>query len=277
MIPLKDNIPTSRFPIVTVILIALNVAAFAWQLTLPSDQASSSELERVGLNERDEATISYGAIPYRVTHPGGECSVISGPRFAEVSCAGAESESGEQAGETPLDLPPWWLTLLTAMFLHAGFLHLGFNMLFLWIFGNNIEDRLGRGRFLLFYLLAGLTATYAQALLDTGSTIPTIGASGAIAGVLGAYALLFPKAKVLSLVIIIFFVTLVEIPAMILLGLWLLLQFLPAIDQIATIDGGGEGGVAYLAHIGGFVFGLATIKLWVRRRDDSGSRLRLSS
>ena len=234
MIPLKDNIPTQRFPVVTVVLIAINVAAFVWQMT------------KEGLT----AACEYGAIPARITDPGAEIGAACGT-----------------------DLAPWWLTLLTAMFLHGDLLHIGFNMLFLWIFGNNIEDRLGRGRFLLFYLLAGLTATYAQAAIDPDSVIPTIGASGAIAGVLGAYALLYPRARVLSLVIIIFFVTLVEVPAMLLLGIWLLLQFLPAVGQLATPEVAGQGGVAYLAHIGGFVFGLLTIKLWLRRRDESGPSL----
>src|SRR4051794_24381195 len=117
------------------------------------------------------------------------------------------------------------------MFMHGGFLHIAGNMLFLWVFGNNIEDRLGRLKFLLFYLLAGLIAVYTQAVIDSSSTAPTIGASGAIAGVLGAYALLYPKARVLTLIFIIFFVTLVEIPALILLAIWFILQFIPALDR----------------------------------------------
>ena len=122
------------------------------------------------------------------------------------------------------------------MFMHGGILHIAFNMLFLWIFGNNVEDSMGRPRFLLFYLLAGIVAAYAQALLDTDATVPTIGASGAIAGVLGGYLLLYPRARVLTLVFIIFFVTLIEIPAVIMLGIWFVLQFLPAIGQLATPD-----------------------------------------
>ena len=150
------------------------------------------------------------------------------------------------------------------MFMHGGMLHIAFNMLFLWIFGNNIEDSMGRGRFVLFYLLAGLTAAYAQALLDTNATVPAIGASGAVAGVLGGYLLLYPHARVLTLVFIIFFVTLIEIPAVVMLGIWFALQFLPAIGQLATPDVAG-GGVAYFAHVGGFVFGLAAIKLFANR------------
>ncbi len=155
------------------------------------------------------------------------------------------------------------------MFMHGGILHIAFNMLFLWVFGNNIEDSMGRGRFVLFYLLAGIAAAYAQALLDTNATVPAIGASGAVAGVLGGYLLLYPHARVLTLVFIIFFVTLIEIPALVMLGIWFALQFLPAIGQLATPDvAAAGGGVAYFAHIGGFIFGLAAIKLFANRYRD---------
>ena len=170
--------------------------------------------------------------------------------------ARGQANPGAELGPFQIDQAPWWETLFTSMFMHGGFLHITGNMLFLWVFGNNIEDRMGRIGFLLFYLLAGLIAVYTQALIDPGSTAPTIGASGAIAGVLGAYALLFPKARVLTLIFIIFFVTLVEIPALILLAVWFILQFVPALGQVAVGSGGGQG-VAYFAHVGGFVFGLA--------------------
>ncbi len=160
------------------------------------------------------------------------------------------------------------------MFLHADILHIAGNMLFLWVFGNNVEDAMGRGRFVLFYLLAGIAAVYAQSALDASSTGPTIGASGAVAGVLGAYAVLHPRARVLSVVFIIFFVTLIEIPAMILLAIWFALQFIPAVGQLATPDVAGEGGIAYLAHVGGFIFGLATIHLFARRNRTTRPRLR---
>ena len=146
-------------------------------------------------------------------------------------------------------------------------------MLFLWVFGNNVEDSMGRVRFVLFYLLAGIVAVYAQAFLEPDSTIPTIGASGAVAGVLGAYALLHPGARVLTLIFIIFFVTLVEIPAFVMLGIWFALQFLPAVGQVATPDIAGGGGVAYFAHVGGFIFGLALIKLFAARRPTLGRAL----
>jgi membrane associated rhomboid family serine protease len=276
LIPLKDNIPTGRFPILTVLLIAANIAVFAWQLSFPTDRAANPELRQLGIPERDENTLEYGAIPYRLTHPGKDCAVgvvnPSNPR-AEVVCQGTPQyeEAQQLAAQAkqpfqPLDSPPWWATVLTSMFMHGGILHIAFNMLFLWIFGNNVEDSMGRGRFVLFYLLAGIAAAYAQALLDTNATVPAIGASGAVAGVLGGYLLLYPHARVLTLVFIIFFVTLVEIPALVMLGIWFVLQFLPAIGQVATPDVSATGGgVAYFAHIGGFIFGLAAIKLFANR------------
>ena len=267
MFPLKDNIPTERFPIVTVILIALNVAVFVYQLTLPSDRASTPELARVGVSERDQFATSFGAIPYRITHPGDEkCGVALTSSSQEVVCEGAPAPSQAAIeAEAPLDLPPWWLTLVTAMFVHAGLLHIAGNMLFLWVFGNNIEDSMGPGRFVVFYLLAGIAATYGQALLDIDSTLPMIGASGAVAGVLGAYALLHPRARVLTIVFIVFFFTFIEIPALILLAIWFGLQFLPAIGQLASPELSEGGGVAYFAHVGGFLFGLAMIRLFIRR------------
>jgi membrane associated rhomboid family serine protease len=281
LIPLKDNIPTGRFPVLTVALIVINVAVFIWQWQFPLER----DLERAGLTSGiDQSAVEYGAIPYRVTHPSdsrcflGAVKQSGGGHAAEIVCEGtpelAEAQAfgeraaaqGVDAEPIPLDQAAWFVTVLAALFMHGGILHIAGNMLFLWIFGNNIEDRLGRPRFLLFYLLAGLISLYAQALVDTSSTVPTIGASGAIAGVLGGYALLYPKARVLTLIFIIFFVTLIEIPAVILLGVWFVLQFLPAIGQTAITDLAGGDSVAYLAHVGGFVFGLAAIKLFARRR-----------
>jgi membrane associated rhomboid family serine protease len=266
VLPLKDNIPTARFPVITVALIVINVAVFIWQLNFPTDQ----KLDQVGFGSIDQSSLEYGAIPYRITHTDSRDCVIGGVPDSQgqleagVVCPGTKDydravaigEQDPQAVPIPIDQAPWWETLFTSMFMHGGFLHIAGNMLFLWVFGNNIEDRLGRVKFLLFYLLAGLIAVYTQALIDPASTAPTIGASGAIAGVLGAYALLFPKARVLTLIFIIFFVTLVEIPALILLAIWFLLQFVPALGQVAVETGGGQG-VAYFAHVGGFLFGLA--------------------
>jgi membrane associated rhomboid family serine protease len=282
LIPLKDNVPTSGFPIVTVLLIVVNVVVFGWQLSFAGDNASSPALGQLGISERDQNSIEYGAIPYRITHPGDDCAVgATRESFqtgeADIVCEGTrefrEARAAGAAGTAPfapLDEAPWLVTVFTSMFMHGGILHIAFNMLFLWIFGNNVEDSMGRLRFVLFYLLAGIVAVYSQALLDTGSTIPTIGASGAVAGVLGAYALLLPQARVLTLIFIIFFVTLIEIPAYVMLGIWFVLQFLPAVGQVATPDVAGGGGVAYFAHVGGFIFGLALIRLFARRRPALG-------
>jgi membrane associated rhomboid family serine protease len=266
VLPLKDNNPTARFPVLTVALIVINVAVFIWQLNFPTDEV----LDQVGFGSIDQSSLEYGAIPYRISHMDSrDCAVgavaeSQGQLEAGVVCPGtseydravAIGRENPDAQPITINEAPWWQTLFTSMFMHGGILHIAGNMLFLWVFGNNIEDRLGRVKFLLFYLLAGLIAVYTQALIDTSSTAPTIGASGAIAGVLGAYALLFPRARVLTLIFIIFFVTLVEIPALILLAVWFILQFVPALGQVAVDPGGGQG-VAYFAHVGGFVFGLA--------------------
>jgi rhomboid family protein len=139
-------------------------------------------------------------------------------------------------------------TLFTSMFMHAGWLHLGGNMLYLWIFGDNVEDRLGHGKFLIFYLLCGLAATFAQMAVDTGSNVPNLGASGAIAGVLGAYILLFPGAQVRVLM----GRGVIPMPALVVIGLWIVLQFMSGIGSLANT---AQSGVAYMAHVGGFVAG----------------------
>jgi membrane associated rhomboid family serine protease len=145
------------------------------------------------------------------------------------------------------------------MFLHGSLLHLGGNMLFLWIFGNNVEDSMGRFTFVIFYLLSGLAALGLQVVTDPNSMVPTVGASGAIAGVLGAYARLYPRARVVTLVFIVIIFTVVTLPALLVLGLWFLLQLLPAFSEPIT---GAGGGVAYFAHIGGFLFGVLLINLF---------------
>jgi len=223
VIPLKDDIPTRRFPIVTVVLIAINVIVyFLFEQGL-------WDLGETG----NEVVGEYGAIPYEITN-------------------------GEDVpGQT--DQAPFWLTILTSMFLHGSLLHLGGNMLFLWIFGNNIEDSMGRLTFVVFYLLGGLAALGLQVAMDPDSLVPTVGASGAIAAVLGAYARLYPRARVVTLIIIIIFITVVTLPALLVLGLWFLLQLLPAFSEPVGNTGGG---VAYFAHIGGFLFGVLAIKLF---------------
>jgi membrane associated rhomboid family serine protease len=240
--PLKDDIPTRRFPALTLALIAANVLVY-----LLFEQSLWS-LSETG----DERVIEYGAIPYEITNPGSECAADQ--TLTQVVCEGQEGVSG-----TAPEQAPWYLTLFSSMFLHGSLLHLGGNMLFLWIFGNNIEDSMGRARFVVFYLLGGLVALLAQVLIDPESAVPTVGASGAIAAVLGGYALLYPRARVVTLVFIIIIFTIVELPALLVLGLWFLLQLLPAFSEPL---GDGGGGVAYFAHIGGFLFGLALIRLF---------------
>ncbi|MGI8750236.1 MAG: rhomboid family intramembrane serine protease [Thermoleophilaceae bacterium] len=253
MFPLKDDIPTRRFPIVTVLLIVANVVMFfGFQGAFSSGEAATNR-----------TTVEYGAIPYELTHPGKHCEQTSGGRIA---CEGQPGVSGETGSQ-----PPTWLTVLTAMFMHGGLLHIAGNMLFLWIFGNNIEDSMGRLRFVLFYLLGGVAAVGLQALVDPGSAVPTIGASGAVAAVLGGYALLYPRARVVTLLFIIVFFTIVELPALLVLGGWFVLQ---AVNGAANLSQpvAGAGGVAYFAHIGGFAFGLVAIKLFADRVHDDYER-----
>ena len=251
MIPLKDDIPTRRFPVLTVAIIAICCAVYFL-----------FEQGLWGLGETgNERVLEYGAIPYEVTNPGKECGEVEG----QLACE-------REAGALP-DQSPWWVTIFTSMFMHGSLLHLGGNMLYLWIFGNNIEDSMGRFRFVLFYLLGGLAALGLQVLTDPDSAVPTVGASGAIAAVLGGYAILYPRARVVTLVFIIIIFTIIQLPALLVLGFWFLLQLLPAFSEPV---GEGGGGIAYFAHIGGFLFGLLLIKLFADRPHDdyeAGHRL----
>ncbi len=152
----------------------------------------------------------------------------------------------------------------TSMFLHGGWMHVISNMWYLWIFGDNIEDRLGRGRFFIFYILCGLAAGVAHLLLNADSKIPTVGASGAIAGIMGAYVVLYPRARVQTLIPIFIFIQFIEIPAFFFLGFWVLLQFFQGTASLMSAD---SGGVAWWAHLGGFVFGAVFVKLFVRQEE----------
>jgi membrane associated rhomboid family serine protease len=247
VLPLKDNIATRRPPILTIAIIAACVIVYFF-------------LQKGGINGPDDpSVVKYSAIPYEITHPGKHCDFVQ----QQVLCEGVKGTEGNADPQ-----PATILTILFAMFMHGGLLHLGGNMLFLWIFGNNVEDSMGRPRFLAYYLLGGLAATLAQVVVDPSSTIPTLGASGAIAAVLGGYALLYPRARVLTLIFIVIFVTVIELPALLVLGLWFLLQLLDASSQ--PLHGGG--GVAYFAHIGGFVFGLLFIRMFANRVHDDYDR-----
>ncbi|HEY1275981.1 MAG TPA: rhomboid family intramembrane serine protease [Thermoleophilaceae bacterium] len=242
MIPLKDDIPTRRFPVLTVaIIVACVVVYFVFE----------GGFWNLG-SKGDERVVEYGAIPYEITHPGKDCAEFQG----QIVCEGQQGVTGQAP-----DQAPWWLTVFTSMFMHGGLLHLAGNMLFLWIFGNNIEDSMGRLRFAIFYLLGGLVAVAGQILTDPNATVPTVGASGAIAAVLGGYALLYPRARVITVIFIIIFFTVVELPALVVLGLWFLIQLLYGASELGQ-PLGGSGGVAYFAHIGGFAFGLLAIRLF---------------
>ena len=253
MFPLKDNIPLARFPIVTVVLVAINVVVYLLEIRHGGSFFGGPS---------NGVEVHYGAIPYELTHPGKHCELLTMHTFSGVgeaiACQGQRGVSG-----TPGPQPATWETVFTSMFLHASFLHIFGNMIFLAIFGPTVEDAAGRPRFIVFYLLGGLVALGAQVAADPSATGPTLGASGAIAAVLGGYILLYPRARVLALVFIVFFFTLVEVPAVFLLGFWFLEQlYLGATGLAGT--GSGEG-VAYFAHIGGFAFGLLAIRLFVKR------------
>lgn len=212
MIPIRDDIPSSTFPYVTISIIVLNIMVFAYELSL-------------GPVSGEGFIYRTAAIPYEVVN------------FIDID---------------PVSFLPPPLTLLSAMFVHAGLFHVAGNMLFLWIFGDNVEDALGHIGYLAFYLSTGIVASLAHIISEPGSYMPMIGASGAVAGVLGAYILLYPRAQVNTLIFLFFFVTTARVPAVVFLGLWFLIQILSS---------GVGGGVAWYAHIGGFVAGMAVVAL----------------
>jgi len=225
VIPLKDDLSAVRPPVLTVGLIAANVAAFLWQWLV------------AGI---DVSVLRGGLIPL-------------------------EAITLRDVG--PPDLVPPPLTIFTSMFLHGSFAHIGGNMLFLWIFGNNVEDALGHVRFLAFYLISGVAAAAAQTGLSYAVgdlQTPMVGASGAIAGVLAGYWVMFPRARILTLIPIFFFIRLVYLPASFFIGAWFVFQLLGA------FLGGGGGGVAFMAHIGGFAAGLLLVQIWRPRRRTRG-------
>jgi membrane associated rhomboid family serine protease len=215
MIPIRDNIPTRRIPVINYLLIAINVIVFILQL-------------------------------------------MSGPSAESLVYQYALIPSNFIDGFTPGDITD----IFTSMFMHAGWLHLGGNMLYLWIFGDNVEDSMGGFKYLLFYLIGGIIASFTHVLTNPGSQIPTVGASGAIAAVLGAYLVLYPQSRVMTLIPLGFMMRLTSIPAVVVLGLWFVLQF---INGILTLDSQDVGGVAVWAHIGGFVAGLLMAKIFANK------------
>ena len=219
MIPLKDNIPSRSFPIVTVGLIGVNVLVFLYQFS----QGRNFEV----------FLIKYAAIPQEIM------------------------QGGELTPEFSFPIP---LTIFTSMFMHGGIFHLFSNMLYLWIFGDNVEDLLGHFKFLVFYLLCGIAATFSHILTNPNSNLPMVGASGAIAGVLGAYLINFPYARILTLIFFGFFIRIVSIPAVFVLGFWFILQLLNGLPSLGSAE--ATGGVAWFAHIGGFVAGIILFKIF---------------
>jgi len=227
------------------VLIAINV--FVYLFLQPK---SGIDFSGNSLNQSD--LFHYGAVPYELTHPGQHCELIQ--QGAAVACD----------KQIQNDIPTW-ATVFTGMFTHAGLLHLGGNMLFLWIFGNNVEDSMGPVRFVIFYLLAGIAALALQVAIGPDSAVPTLGASGAIAGVLGGYIVLYPRARVLTLIFLIIFFTFIELPAVLFLFIWFAQQAVFGAVGLTNPSGNG-GGVAYFAHVGGFIFGLLAVKLFATRR-----------
>jgi membrane associated rhomboid family serine protease len=229
--PLRDDNPTELVPFFTIALIAINVAAWFYL------QGAGFDLQAL-----QQSVCEYGAIPAEIT---GEADPLPA-RLRGLQCP--------TGGLT-------WAALLTSMFLHGGWFHLIGNMWFLWIFGNNIEDSMGHLRFLLFYLITGLAASAGHILSAPGSLIPTVGASGAISGIMGAYLVLYPRVRVFTLIWLLIFIRVVPLPAWVMLGYWFLIQV-----AAGTTTASADAGVAFWAHIGGFVAGIALVKPFEKKQ-----------
>jgi membrane associated rhomboid family serine protease len=214
MIPFRDNIPSRTFPIVTVVLIVLNVLAFFYELSLGNAIVPFVEM--------------FGIVPARVT------------AWTEI----------------PVSFAAVIVPFITSIFLHGGWMHLIGNMWYLWIFGDNVEDRLGHFKYLLFYVLCGIGASLAHIFSSPLSVVPSIGASGAIAGVLGAYLVSYPHARILTAVPLFVFIEFFELPAVLVLGLWFVIQFFSGAIETTSASAAVSGGVAWWAHVGGFLFGM---------------------
>jgi membrane associated rhomboid family serine protease len=238
LLPLSDDNTGRRgTPFIVYTFIAINLVVFIIQFM-----------------QGDRFTLGYAAVPYEIIN--------------NTDLVGQRGGIPQMPGPSPI-----WLTLFTSMFMHGGFMHIASNMLFLWVFGDNIEDNFGPVKFIVFYVLCGLIASFSQIMLDPQSVIPTLGASGAIAGVLGAYLVMFPKNRVHSLLPLGIIWTTVNVPAWVMIGLWIVLQFF---SQIASITSNTAqtrgGGVAYMAHIGGFLAGMILVFLF-RTRQRAYSRV----
>ncbi|MDY7030386.1 MAG: rhomboid family intramembrane serine protease [Thermodesulfobacteriota bacterium] len=229
MIPLQDENPSSTIPFVNFIFILANISIFMYQKIFTPGRI-------------DHLYYQLGCIPYEFTH------------FVDIN---------------PPSLVPVPFTIFTAMFMHGGWIHLFSNMLFLWIFGDNVEDILGHVRYLFFYMISGIFASLFHIFTNVNSQIPSVGASGAIAGVMGAYIFLFPKARIKTLLILGILIQIVRIPAVIILGYWIFIQFLSGFAEFGSQRGGG---IAWFAHIGGFVVGFFLIIIMKKRRQGAYQR-----
>jgi len=229
--PLKDINPTERFPIVTITLIVINSIVFLYELSLGPEQGAFMT--------------SWGTVPYEITHG--------------VDLVGQTVSSPVTHTATPMS---HYVTLVSSMFIHGGFIHLLGNMLYLWIFGNNIEDLLGPLKFVLFYLACGLVASLTHVLIQPSSMIPTVGASGAVSGILGAYLIVYPHARVVTVVFLLIFVRVMLVPAGVLLVFWFIIN---AVSGLSSLGLRG-GGVAWFAHIGGFLAGIVLLRIMMGNR-----------
>ncbi len=249
MIPLRDNIPALTTPVVNYAIIAITSLVFFAQLQDVAGQPSLVE--------------KYGMIPVRIQNPDASFELVVGQRIVKTP-QGPEVQPVKREAIPPVISP--YVTMLTCIFLHGGWMHFLFNMWFLYIFGDNVEDRFGHVGYAIFYLGCGVAASLMHFLSGPGSTIPTVGASGAIAGVMGAYLIWYPHAKVQTLIPIFIVMYIVELPASLFLGVWFLIQFLQGTMSVIIMQ---ATGVAWWAHIGGFVAGIFVawmfgVKSWAR-------------
>lgn len=263
VIPLKDSATQGRPPRVTIALIVVGFLVLCWQLTLSGEDSTSPQLAAEHVSKRDQAAIELGAIPFRLTHPGSACGIGSeGIVCGENDLVEAGGTVGTLIPDN-LDQVPWWLTPTTATFLDADILHFAITMLFLWIFGVAVERLIGGARFLLLFLVAGYGAAYAQSFVDPAATGPVIGAAGAVSGALGAYIVLRPRGRIVTLSVVPGFGGLLLIPAAIVIAGWFALQLIPGVGNLASTDIASGGG-AYLAHVGGFAVGV--LAGWIAAR-----------
>ncbi len=261
MFPLRDNIALSRVPVVTIAIVIVNVIVYLLEIRHGGSFFGGPT---------DRTAVRWGAIPFELTHPGEHCGVAR--TFADEASKSllACKSTSRIPGASPHSQPATWITTVTSMFVGGSFLQIFANILALVIFGPSVEDAMSRPRFLAFYVLGGLAALALAVAVAPNSTAPLLGASGAVGAVLGGYLLLHPRARVITLIFIIFFFTIVELPALALLGLWVLAQVWFGLAGLAG-PLGGSGGIAYFAQItGGLLFGALAIRAFASRPPTPG-------